>query len=92
MGEGEGSGAYLTGGGGRLFKVLAYTRGAYSKGALIRERVLINSCELPICFGILKFFVSNLILTLFRNIAKSEYHNLEFQNSLRNVSRHPKSQ
>jgi len=58
-------------------------RGAYSRGGA-NSRIY-GSCELPICFGILKFFVSNLILTLFRNIAKSEYHHLEFQNSLRYV-------
>ena len=43
------------------------------------------AAKFPFCFGILIFSVSNLILTLFKNIAKSGYHHLEFQNSLRNV-------
>ena len=43
------------------------------------------AANFPFCFGILIFSVSNLILTLFRNIAKSGYHHREFQKSLRNV-------
>ena len=55
---------------------LSIKGGAYLRGALIRGFTVV--ANFTFCFGILMFFVSNLILTLFRNIAKSWYHRLEF--------------
>ena len=88
MGEEEWS-AYSRAGRGTYFKFWPIGRELFSKGTLKREGALIRGftvvANFPFCFGILIFSVSNLILTLFRNIAKSGYHHLEFQNSLRNV-------